>query len=152
MCALVYEIWHLQGCIMNGQTNVLTDRHWSSLAQLFSSANNENKNNMRWRAVPLLTAYQSCHMSKGILVKTGSGNGLVPVWHQAIIWNNTNILSTGPLDTNFDEILIHNIIIFIQKMQLKMLSAKCQPFCSGFICWIIFSLTSTCQILISAEQ
>ena len=40
----------------------------------------------------------------------GSDNGLSLGWHQAIIWTNAGILLTGPLGTNFSEILIaiHN--------------------------------------------
>ena len=35
----------------------------------------------------------------------GSDNGLSPGRWQAIIWTNTGILSTGPLGTNFNEML-----------------------------------------------
>ena len=38
-------------------------------------------------------------------VSTGSDNGLLPIQHQAIIWNSAGLLSTGPLGTNFSEIL-----------------------------------------------
>ena len=40
------------------------------------------------------------------LAITGSDNGLLPGWHQAIIWTNAGILLIGPLGTNFSEILI----------------------------------------------
>ena len=35
----------------------------------------------------------------------GSENGLSPDWHQAIIWTNDGLLLSGPLGTNFSEIL-----------------------------------------------
>ena len=36
----------------------------------------------------------------------GSDNGLLPGQHQAIIWTNVVKLFTGPLGTNFSEIII----------------------------------------------
>ena len=36
----------------------------------------------------------------------GSDNGLLPVQHQAITSTNADLLSIGPLGTNFSEILI----------------------------------------------
>ena len=39
-------------------------------------------------------------------VNIGSDNGLTPVWHQAITWTNDDLLSFGPLRTNFSEIRI----------------------------------------------
>ena len=38
------------------------------------------------------------------MVNIGSGNGLVPFRHQAIIWTNANLLSIGPSGANFGEI------------------------------------------------
>ena len=40
------------------------------------------------------------------MVNIGSGNGLSPVWHQAITWTNADLLSTGPSGKNFHEILL----------------------------------------------
>ena len=31
-------------------------------------------------------------------VSIGSGNGLVPVWHQAIVWINADLSSIGPFN------------------------------------------------------
>ena len=39
-------------------------------------------------------------------VSIGSDNGLSPIRRQAIIWTNAGLLSIGPLETNFSEILI----------------------------------------------
>ena len=59
----------------------------------------------------------------------GSDNGLSPVWHQAIICTNVGILSIGPLETNFSEMLRSKIQIFsFKKMHLKMSSGKWWPF------------------------
>ena len=46
---------------------------------------------------------------------TGSDNGLSPGRHQTIISTSAGILLIGPLGTNFTEILIWNLYIFIQE-------------------------------------
>ena len=46
------------------------------------------------------------HICVGEQTIIGSDNGLSPGRRQAIIWTNAGILSTGPLGTNFSEILI----------------------------------------------
>ena len=61
----------------------------------------------------------------------GSDNGLPPGRRQAIIWTNAGLLLTGPLATNFSEILIEIIIFSFNKMRLKVSSAKWRPFCPG---------------------
>ena len=61
----------------------------------------------------------------------GSDNGLLPGWHQAIIWTNARILLIGPLGKNFDDILIEVYTFSLKKMHLKMLSGKWRPFCPG---------------------
>ena len=50
-------------------------------------------------------------------VTIDSDNGLLPVWHQAITWNNADLLSFGPFATgqwNMDL-----IYLFFQKIQLN---------------------------------
>ena len=48
-----------------------------------------------------------CHIYVSVSwANIGSGNGLAPIQHQAIIWTDTDLLSIGPLQTNFSEILI----------------------------------------------
>ena len=54
-----------------------------------------------------------------IWVITGSGNGLSPVWYQAIILTNIHLLSTEPSGTNFIKIYSK-----ISKYS-KVLSTKC---------------------------
>ena len=61
----------------------------------------------------------------------GSDNGLAPGRRQAIIWTNAEILSIGPLRTNFSEILNEFQTFYLKKMHLKMSSAKSRPFCLG---------------------
>ena len=63
-------------------------------------------------------------------VSIGSGNGLSPIRCQAITWTNADLLSIGPLGTNFSDIWIKCNFSFM-KMYLKMLSATWQPFCPG---------------------
>ena len=46
------------------------------------------------------------HICVGYLTTIGSGNGLAPCRHQAIIWPYTGIWLIGPSGTNFSEILI----------------------------------------------
>ena len=60
----------------------------------------------------------------------GPGNGLSPVQCQAITWTNADLLSIGPLGTNFSAILIETLTFSFKKMCLKISSAKWSPFCS----------------------
>ena len=69
------------------------------------------------------------HICIGNLTIIGSYDGLSPGRHQAIIWTNAGILLSGPLGTNFSEILIKIITFSLKKMHLKMLPGKWQPFC-----------------------
>ena len=65
-------------------------------------------------------------VSKQIIV---SDYGLSPGRRQAIIWTNAGILSIGPLETNFSEILIEIYIFSFKKMHLKISSEKWRPSC-----------------------
>ena len=69
------------------------------------------------------------HIRVSKLTIIGSHNDLSPGRRQAIIWPNAEILFTGPLGTNFNEILIEIITFSFKKMRLKVSSAKCRPFC-----------------------
>ena len=71
------------------------------------------------------------HIFVGNLTIIDSDNGLSPCRCQAIIWTNAGILSIWPFGTNFSEILIEILISSSKKMHLKVLSAKCGPFCLG---------------------
>ena len=72
----------------------------------------------------------------------GSDNGLSPGRRQAIIWTNTAILSTGPMETNFNEILIKIYTFSFKKMHLKTPSGKWRPSCLGLneLRWCLLSL------------
>ena len=71
------------------------------------------------------------HICVSKLTVIGLDNGLSPGRRQVIIWTNDGILLIWPLLTYFSEILIEIPIFSFKKMQLKMSSAKCRPFCLG---------------------
>ena len=67
-------------------------------------------------------------------------NGLLLNQCQAITWTDTDILPIGPTEKGFNEIWIKIKKFSFNKMNLIMLSAKWQPFCSGLnelwpSCW-----------------
>ena len=64
-------------------------------------------------------------------VSIGSGNGLSPLWPQAIFWNNADLLSIGPLGTNLSEIQIKIWSFSFTEILLKVSSVKRHPFCPG---------------------
>ena len=59
----------------------------------------------------------------------GSGNGLTPVRCQATTRSNADLSSIGLLGTNFSDVWIKIEEFSFKKIHLKMLSAKCWPFC-----------------------
>ena len=73
------------------------------------------------------------HICISKLTIIGSDNGLSPGQRQAIVWTNAGILliSSGPLGTNFSEILIKIHIVSFKKMHLETWSAKWWPFFLG---------------------
>ena len=83
-----------------------------------------------WPLCAYLTHLPQVHASM-TWFNTGSDNGLSPVWHQAIISTNLDLLLIGPLGANFSEILIKIRISSFMTMHLKMLSVKWQPFGPG---------------------
>ena len=64
-------------------------------------------------------------------ISLGSGNGLSPVWHQAITWTNADLLSIRPLGRNVSETWIEIQNFSFKKMHLKMLYSIWWPFCPG---------------------
>ena len=58
------------------------------------------------------------HICVSKLTIIGSDNGLVPGRRQAIRWTSDGILLSGPLETNFSEILIEIYIFSFKEMQL----------------------------------
>ena len=71
------------------------------------------------------------HKCVSKLTIIGSDNGLLPGPRQAIVWTNAWLLLTGPLGTNFNEILIKIHIFLFKKMHLKMASVKWRPYCAS---------------------
>ena len=57
----------------------------------------------------------------------GLDNGLLPGWHQAIIWTNVGILLVRTLGTNLSEIFIKIYTFSFKKMYLKMSAILSQP-------------------------
>ena len=85
-----------------------------------------------WEQNEILTHWgQVTHIFASNLTIIGSDNGLWPDWHQAIIETNSGRMLIGPLETNFNEILFEVRKFWYEKTNLKMLSAKWQPFCLG---------------------
>ena len=72
------------------------------------------------------------HICISKIIIISSDYGLSPSRHQAIFWTNAVILSILPLATNFSEMLIKIYSFLFEKMHVKMLSAKIQPFCLGY--------------------
>ena len=60
-----------------------------------------------------------------------SDNGLSPGSRQAIIWTSAGILSIGPIETTFNEILIEIHTSSFKKIHFKMSSGKWRSFCVG---------------------
>ena len=58
------------------------------------------------------------------LTITGPDNGLLPSWHQAIVWTNAGILLIGPLGKKLQWNLNRNIMFVLKKIHLKMSSGK----------------------------
>ena len=74
-------------------------------------------------------------------VSIGSGNGLSPVWRQAITntWINTGLLSIGLLGTNFSEIWIGILSFSFKKMHSQLLSARMSAILSRVNIWNDFT-------------
>ena len=85
------------------------------------------------------------HICVGKLTTIGSDNGLSPGRRQAIIWNNAGILLIGPLETNWNEILIEIYIFSFKKMHVKMSSVKWRPYCLGLNVLMPCVVTATHQ-------
>ena len=78
-----------------------------------------------------------CHMASVNWVNTGSWNSMVAVRSHAINWINTDLLSVGPLETNFNEIKT----VSSEKIHLAMSSLLLWSVVQGplLIKWINFN-------------
>ena len=92
-----------------------------------------------WWRLLALTHLPMCRIYASVnQVSVGSDNDLSLGRRQAIIWPNAGILLIGPLGINFSEISFRIQNFSLRKMQLKLSSAKWQPFCPGgdeLLCW-----------------
>ena len=88
------------------------------------------------KALLLIHWGQVMHACVNKLTIIGSDNGLLPGRCQAIILINAVILLTGPLGTNFREILIKIHTFSFKKMHLKMSSVKRGQFALAPMCWL----------------
>ena len=62
----------------------------------------------------------------------GSDNGLLPGWHQAVIWPISEIVLIGTFGkNNCSETLIEMYTFSFKKMHLRFLSENCWTFCLG---------------------
>ena len=82
--------------------------------------------------IPMSTHWgRVMHICVGKLAIIGSGNGLSPDRHQAIIRTNAGILLIETLRTNFSGILTKIHTFSFKKIRLKMSAGKCRPLCLG---------------------
>ena len=87
---------------------------------------------------------RATHKCIGNLI-IGSDYGLSPGRRQAIIWTNDEILLTGPLETNFSDILIEIHAFSFKKMLWKRSSAEWRPFCLGLHVLMRWNFVSECR-------
>ena len=69
------------------------------------------------------------------IINIGSGNGFLPVWHQAIIWINADLLSVWTSGINSSDILMEIRTFFFKKIHLKMSSANDHYFIQALV-WL----------------
>ena len=79
----------------------------------------------------VLSSINSSTPSAAYVRQIGSGNGLSPVRRQAITWTNADLLSIGPLETNYSETQIKIQKFSFMKMHFKISSVKWRPVCPG---------------------
>ena len=106
------------------------------------------RTNLSCRLTPLTHWGRVTHICVSKLGTIGSGNSLSPGRRQAVIWINTAILFSGPLEMNFSEKL-KGIIFSFKKMHLKMSSGNWRPFCFGLNVLLLISSSFTFTIPIA---
>ena len=128
--------WH-DGCTVVAHAKFCSDAVPYSGATLNKNPSNLNYDRKIGLDVGLLFHASLTHWGRVThicvvkLTIIGSDNGLSPGRRQSIIWTNAGILLTGPLGTNFSEILIGIQTFSFTKIHLKMSSAKWRPFFLG---------------------
>ena len=63
----------------------------------------------------------------------GAGYATPPVRHQTISWTNADLLTSGPLGREFNEILLKILRVPFNKMSFNMSSANWRSFRSGLV-------------------
>ena len=103
------------------------------LSMLGLKVNHVSERGPRIQSVKLLlTHIPQCHIYESVdEVSFGSSDGMSPFQRQAITWTKADLLSIGPLGIIFSEIRIRIKHFSFMKMQAKMSSAICRPFCRG---------------------
>ena len=82
------------------------------------------------------------HICVSELTTIGSDNGLSPGRRQTIIWTNAGILLIWPKGTNFGEMLFEIQTFSFKNIDVKMSSAKWQPYCVCLnVLTLFFSMT-----------
>ena len=76
----------------------------------------------------------SCHKTLSALLHIVSDNGFLPVRRQGTIWTNAGLLLIGPWGTNFSEILIELLIIFIQESAFEYVVCEMAAILSPLQC------------------
>ena len=91
-----------------------------------------------WHIVSLLGHNELTHWGRVMHIYVsvswtiiGSDNGLLPVWHQAIVWTNSGLLPIRPQGTYVNEISIKIHTFSFNKMHFQVSAAKWRPFCLG---------------------
>ena len=130
--ACSFDIWNIY-CLLE-HLFINQDSLWLYRMCVIGISNLLNTIINRLMLVPkcILTHWgRAMHICVNKLTIIASDNGLSPGRRQAIIWNNSGILSIGLVGTNFNEILIEILTFSFKKMHLKVSSAKWRPFCLG---------------------
>ena len=110
-------------CIIQG----LVSNSWPLKSQKFQCSKCSNLTHLEHIMACLTHWGRVTHICASEPTSIGSDNVLSPGRRKVIIWTNAGMLLILPLGTNFSEILTFSL----QKMHLKVLSAKRWPFCLG---------------------
>ena len=104
-----------------------------------------------WKSIVFLPEAEWC-IHASVSKNIGRDNGMSPDWRQATIWTSAGILLTGPIGTNFSEILIRIHKFSFKKMHLKISSGKWRPFCLGLAVFIMYKKISYPNVSLSRRR
>ena len=114
--------------------HVISNRHWGTRYM-----SDENTDDACQQAMTVLTHCFNTSTHWGTVMHwyrwTGSslvsGNGLTPMWFQAITWTNDDLLSIGHFYTNLSEISIKTFQFSFKIMHVKM---SCSYIMMRYLC------------------